>query len=52
MLVQVLPATLELVTDKPDAVQPHAHRKLLIFLLDLAVTGTFLRQCLMVECER
>ena len=39
----------------PDKAQPHqeqAHGELLIFLLDFAVTGAFLRQRLMVECER
>ena len=48
----MFPATLELVTNKSDAVQPHTHGELLIFLLDFAVTGAFLRQRLMVECER
>ena len=47
----MFPATLELVTNKSDAVQPHTHGELLIFLLDFAVTGAFLRQRLMVECE-
>ena len=47
----MFPATFELITDKSDAVQPHPHSKLLIFLLDFPVTGAFLRQCLMVERE-
>ena len=47
----MFPATLELVTNKSDAVQPHPHSKLLIFLLDFPVTGAFLRQRLMVERE-
>lgn len=47
----MFPATFELVTNKSDAVQPHPHSKLLIFLLDFPVTGAFLCQRLMIERE-
>ena len=47
----MFPATLELVTNKSDAVQPHTHGELLIFLLDFPVTGAFLCQRLMIERE-
>ena len=52
VLVEMLPAALELIADKTDAVQPHPHSKLLIFFLHLAVAGAFLCQRLMVQGER
>lgn len=52
MLVEMLPAALELVTDESDAVQPNTHGELLIFFLHFAVTGAFLCQRLMVQGER
>ena len=52
MLVQMLPAALELLADKPNTVEPHPHGKFLIFFLYFAVTGAFLRQCLMVQRQR
>ena len=49
VLVEMFPAAFELVTDKTDAVQVDPHGKLLIFLLDFVVAGTFLGQSLVVQ---
>lgn len=49
MLVQMLPAALELLTDESDTVQPHTHGKLFIFFLNFAAAGAFLRQSLVVQ---
>ena len=45
----MLPAVLELITDKANTIVVVAHSEPLIFLLDFPVTGAFLRQSLMVE---
>ena len=52
MLIQMFPATLELVTNKSDAVQPHAHCELLVFFLHFPAAGAFLGKHLMVQGER
>ena len=49
VLIKMLPAAFELVADKPDAVQIHAHGELLIFLLHFVVAGTLLCQRLVVQ---
>ena len=49
VLIQMLPAVLELITDKANTIEVGAHSEPLIFLLDFPVTGAFLRQSLMVE---
>jgi len=51
VLVEMLPAALELVANEPDTVQPNSHGELLIFFLHLAVAGAFLCQRLMIERE-
>ena len=51
VLVEMLPAALELIADKTDAVQPNTHGELLIFFLHLAVAGAFLRERLMVQAS-
>ncbi len=51
MLVEVLPAALELVADKADPVEIHPHGELLILLLHLPVTGALLGERLMVKSQ-
>ncbi len=49
--IEMLSATLELVSDEPDAVEIDPHGKLLIFFLNLVVPRTLLAECLMVHGE-
>ncbi len=49
MLVEVLSAALELVTDEADAIEINSHGKLLIFFLHLVIPRTLLAERLMVH---
>lgn len=51
MLIQMLPAVLELRPDETDPVEIGPHCKTLIFFLDFFVPGILLGKCLMVECQ-
>ena len=45
-------AVLKLIANKADSVQVNSHGELLIFLLHLPVTGTFLGQGLVIKSQR
>ena len=47
----MLPATFELIANKPDPIEISPHSEPFIFLLDFPVTGAFLCQRLMIERE-